>query len=85
MATLVMETYKKCDVTIFDVPRAYLNADTPDQKDFRLKLEGELVDIMCDVNPDHIPNNGYKNGKKVIYLSIMKAINGCIELALLWY
>ena len=41
--------------------------------------------IMCDVNPDLIPNIRYKNGKKVIYLMILKYLYGRIELALIWY
>ena len=36
---------------IFDVPRAYPNADIPENKFLLLKLEDELVDIMCEVNP----------------------------------
>ena len=27
----------------------------------------------------------YKNGKKVLYLLVLRAIYGCIEYALLWY
>ena len=56
MATLVVDEYEGRDVTIFDVLGAYLNADMPDDKYFRLKLEGEFVYIMCDVNIYHIPN-----------------------------
>jgi len=40
---------------------------------------------MCDVNPEHILNVCYENGKKVLYLRILKALHGCIEYALLWY
>ena len=76
MPTLVGDTYEVWDVEIFDVPGAYLNAEITDEKYFRLKLEGELADIMCDVNPDHIPNTRYKNGKKVLYLRIHKALYG---------
>ena len=85
MSTLVLEAYEGQDVAIFDVPGAYLNADMPDEKDVRLKLEGKFVYIMCDVNQYHIPNIRYKNVNKVLYLIIMKGIYECIELALLWY
>ena len=43
------------------------------------------MDIMCDVNPDHIPNIRYKNGRKLIYLRVLKDMYGCIELDILWY
>ena len=48
MATLVVDAYEGQDVAIFDVPGAYLNADMTDDKDFRLKLEGKFLDIICD-------------------------------------
>ena len=56
-----------------------MNAYMPDEKDVRLKLGGEFVDIMCGVNPDHIQNIQYENVNKVLYLRITKALYGCIE------
>ena len=56
METLVVDAYEGRDVAIFDVPGAYLNEDIPDETYVRIKLEGEFVDIMCDVNPYHITN-----------------------------
>ena len=75
---MVLGAYECRGVAIFDVLGAYLNADMPDEKYVRLKLEGNLLDIMWDVNPDHIPNIWYKNGKKVLYLRMLKALCGCI-------
>jgi hypothetical protein len=55
-------------------------------KDFTLlKVEGELVDIMCDVCSDYKKFVCYKNGKKVLCLELLKALYGCIQSALLWY
>ena len=81
--TLVVDAYEVRDVAIFDFPGEYLNADMPEEKDVRIKLEGKLMDIMCDVNPDHIPNIWYKHGKKVLYLRIIKSLCGFIESNLL--
>ena len=78
MDTLVVDTYEGRDVVIFDVPGAYLNVDMPDEKDFRINLEGEFVDIICNVNPYYITNIWYKNEKKVRYLRILKDLYGCI-------
>ena len=60
METLVVDVYEVRDVAIFDVPGAYLNTYMPNEKYVRLNLEGEFVDIMCDVNPYHRPNIGHK-------------------------
>jgi len=85
LVSLVIDALEGRDVAIFDVPGAYLWADMPEEKEAILKLEGDFVDIMCDVNPEHIPNVRYENGKKVLYLQILKTLYGCIESALLWY
>ena len=85
MSTLVLDTYKYWYVAIFCVPGAYLNAYMPDEKYVELKLEGEIIDVMCDVNPSHIQNIWYKNGKTVIYLIIIKSLYKCIDTDLLWY
>jgi hypothetical protein len=57
----------------------------PKSKKVILKLEGEFVDIMCQVNPSYKPYVRMEHGKKVLYLRILKALYGCIESALLWY
>ena len=67
MATFVVDTYEGWDIVIFDVPGAYLNADMPDEKDVRLKLESKFFDIMYNVNSEHIPNIRYKNRKKMLF------------------
>jgi hypothetical protein len=50
-----------------------------------LKMEGQSVDIMCDVCKDYIKFVCYENGKKVLYLKLLKALYGCVKSALLWY
>ena len=86
MATLVIDTKEKHNVAIFDVPGAYLHADIPKTKFVLLKLEDEFIKIICDINPDYIPYvRTEKNGKKVLYLQLLKVLYRCIESALLWY
>jgi hypothetical protein len=40
---------------------------------------------MCEVNPELSQNVTYENGKKILYMWILKALYGCVESALLWY
>ena len=70
---------------IFYVPGAYLNADIIEDKYILLKIEGEFVDIVCEVNHEHKINVRVENGVKVIYIRPLKALYGCMEYALLWY
>ena len=57
----------------------------PEDKFILLNIGGELVKIMCEVNPRHKKNVCVKNGVKVIYLRIIKALYGCVGYVLLWY
>ena len=56
MENLVVDVYEAWDIAIFDVPGAYFNTDMYDEKYVMLKLECEFLDMMCNVNPYHIPN-----------------------------
>ena len=40
---------------------------------------------MCQVNPEYEQHARYENGKKVLYLLVLRAIYGCIKTELLWY
>jgi len=57
----------------------------PDDKFAILKIKGEFVDIMREVNPMYKDDVRYENGKKVLYVQILRALYGMIESALLWY
>ena len=85
MASLLIDAHEERDVAIFDVPGAYLHAELPPDKFVLLKIEGAFVDIMCDVNPEYLEDVRIENGKKVLYVQILRALYGMIESALLWY
>ena len=50
---IIIDAHEGRDVAIFDIPRAYLNDDIPEDKLVLLNIEGEFVDILCEVNPKH--------------------------------
>ena len=83
--TLVIDATEKRDVAICDIPGAYLQTELPADKEIHMKLRGQFVDIMCEVNPTYKPFVTYENNKKVLYVRVLRAIYGCIESALLWY
>ena len=57
--TLIIDTYEEIDVSTFDVPGAYLYANTTEGKTISLKLWGHFIDIMCDINPEYKANVRY--------------------------
>jgi len=83
MISLMIDAKERCDVATADSKKAYLHAD---MEDFvLLKLVGEAVDIMCQVNPKYEKFVVIENGKKVLYLQLLKALYGCFQSTLLWY
>jgi hypothetical protein len=83
MMSILIDAWERRDVATADVAGAYLHAEL---KDFTLlKLEGESVDIMCNVCAGYKKFVCYEHGKKVLYLQLLKALYGCVKSALLWY
>jgi hypothetical protein len=83
LISIIIDACEHWDVATADVAGAHLHALL---KDFTpLRMEGELVDIMCDVCSIYKEFVTYENGKKVLYLQLLKALYGCVKSALLWY
>ena len=85
MATLVIDAMEHRDVAIFDVPGAFLQTEMPQGKHVILIIRDAFVDILCEVNPEYRQHVRIVNGKKILYVKILRAIYGCIESAMLWY
>ena len=83
--TLVIYAYEGREIATFDIPGAYLHALMPKDKQVILKLKGQFVDIMCDINPEYKQHVRTERGHKVLYLLTLRALYGCIESAMLWY
>ena len=51
-----------------------------------MKITGVLVDLLIEINAavyeDYVV---YENGKKVLYVQVLRAIYGMLQSALLWY
>ena len=62
---------------------AYLHAEMDDF--LVIKLQGQIVDILCEMKPEYKKFVVYENGKVNLYMQLMKALYGCIKSALLWY
>jgi hypothetical protein len=81
--TIVTDAYEGRDVGTADVAGAYLKAY---MKDFVImKFTGEMVDILCKMNPKYIEYVVLEAGVRTLYVRLIKAIYGCVQSALLWY
>ena len=52
-AGLIIVAQEGMDMEMFDVPRAYFNADMLKDNFILLNIEEEFLDIMCQVNLEH--------------------------------
>ena len=62
-----------------------MHTDMTEDKKVLLKLRGTFVDMICQIYPENTKNLMYENVQKVLYMLVLCAIYGCIELALQWY
>jgi hypothetical protein len=83
MLSLMIDAFEGRDVATADVVGAYLLADMDEF--VLIKLTGDAVDIMCKANPEYEKFVTIENGKRVLYLRLLKALYGCVRSALLWY
>ena len=63
LTTLLVDAYKEREVATFDVPGVYLHAELSkngNKERLLLKLTGDFVDIICEVNPEHSENIIYE-------------------------
>ena len=83
--SLVIDTPEGRYIDTFDIPDTYIHAEIPEYKQILLKLRDEFVDIMFDVNEEHRKNVVINNGKRVLYMRVVRAIYGRTQSTLLWY
>ena len=80
---LCVDAIEERDTAFCDVAGAYLNALMKDL--VHMKLTGEVVDIMCSLDSSYREYVVTENGKKTLYVRLVKALYGCIQSALRWY
>ena len=83
LLTIITDAHKGRDVATADIAGAYLKADMDDF--VLMKFTGESVDILCELNPKHLPFVVMEKGGKALFVKLVKAIYGCVKLALMWY
>ena len=85
MTTLAIDAKEDRYVVTADVEGAYLHADI--DKLVIMVFEGDMVDYMVQANPEKYAPYVHttKNGKKLLYVELIKALYGCIQSAMLWW
>ena len=90
MITGVIDAKEERDVMTADVPNAFIQAPMPEVKPNEdramMKITGVLVDMLVQLCPEvYGPYVVFENGRKLLYVQVLRAIYGMLQAALLWY
>ena len=90
MVTATIDAFENRDVMVMDIPNAFIQASMPEREEGEerviMKIAGVLVDMMTEIASETYSKYVvYENGRKVIYVTVLRAIYGMLQAALLWY
>ena len=73
-----------------DIPNTFIQTAMPPAKEGEerviMKITGVLVHLLVQLAPEvYGPYVVFENGKKVLYVQVLKALYGMLSAALLWY
>ena len=86
ISTFMIDAYEGRYVGVFDILGAYLHAPMRHDKRRAIKvLRNEFLDLICKVDEKYKKYMGIVNGRKVLYLKVLRVIYGWIKSTLLWY
>ena len=82
-----MDAMEERQVVMCNIPRAFLQADRPEDNDCYLKFEVLMVNMICEIDPSYkkyvLTNK--KTGKKELYGKLTKAVYGTLLGVILFY
>jgi hypothetical protein len=89
LLTAVIEAQEGRDVATCDIPNAFIQTDLEehDEQGNRtiMKIRGQLVDILCELDPSYVDYVVHERKSKVLYMHVIKAIYGLLKSAMLFY
>ena len=89
--TLIIDAFEQCNEMSSDVPNAFIQALIPKElmkngQRVIMKITGVLIDHMVAMAPEiYGPYVVYDNGRKVLYLQVLRALYGMLIAAVQWY
>ena len=83
--TCVIDAYEGRDMMSLDIPNAFIQTPMDANSRVMMKITGLLVDMMIRLDPSYRNYVVMENGKRVIYVRVLRAIYGMLEASMLWY
>ena len=79
-----IDAHEERDVGICDIPGAILSADM--DEDVKKTMCGRLAEVMVKIAPQIYRQQViYEKGRLVLYITLEKALYGCLRSAMLFY
>ena len=90
MLTSIIDAKEGRDVMTADIPNAFIQAQLPPRKEGEerviMKITGVLVDLLVELDSEtYGPYVVFENGKKVLYVEVLRGLYGMLIAALLFY
>ena len=89
LITATIDAKEQRDVATVDIPNAFIQTSVPMGKGAEriiMKIQGVLVTMLVQMAPElYGPHVVFENGKKTLYVQVLKAIYGMLQSALLFY
>ncbi|KAG7350725.1 reverse transcriptase RNA-dependent DNA polymerase [Nitzschia inconspicua] len=89
LITATIDAKQKRDVMTSDIPNAFVQTDVDKHKigeRIVMKIKGPMVDMLIEMAPEIYSDYVIEeNGRKVLYVMILKALYGMLQSSLLYY
>ncbi|CAJ1944922.1 unnamed protein product, partial [Cylindrotheca closterium] len=87
--TCVIDAHEGRDIMMMDVPNTFIQTYMPEAKKgedpIYMKITGMMIQILIDMAPEYCKYIVLENGKRVIYVQVLRAIYGMLQSSLLFY
>ena len=85
LLTAVIDAHENREVAVIDIPNAFVQTEMEGEKVI-MKFNGELAELLVTTSPQlYTKYIVDENGKKVLYVELLKALYGTLKAALLFY
>ena len=90
MLTGIVDAKERRDTMSADIPNAFIQTEMPEPAEGEerviMKITGVLVDLLVEMSPEvYGPYVVCNNGRKVLYVQVLRALYGMLKAALMWY
>jgi hypothetical protein len=87
MISAAIEADENRDIMTVDIPNAFIQTEIKNNDErVMMKIKGQLAEMLVKIEPEVYENYLIEeDNEKVIYVQVLKALNGMLQPSLLFY